>query len=133
MPHRVIVALLCLACGPYVARGSHAVSGFSQTEIAEPRVIEVLARRYAFEPAEIEAVEGERLRIVVRSGDGMHGFEIKKFKISKEIPRGGDPVVIEFTPTEAGRFPVVCSLFCGDGHEDMKGALVVTTGAIARR
>ena len=45
----------------------------------------------------IEAVEGERLRILVKSGDGLHGFEIKKFKVSKEIPRGGEPVVIEFT------------------------------------
>jgi cytochrome c oxidase subunit 2 len=115
-------ALLCLASGTYV------VTSASQTSPEEPRVIEVVAKRYAFEPSEIQAVAGERLRIVVRSGDGMHGFEIKKFKVSKEIPRGGDPVVIEFTPTEVGRFPIACSLFCGDGHEDMKGALVVSAG-----
>ena len=99
----------------------------------EPRTIEVLAQRFTFEPALIEAAQGERLRIVVRSGDGVHGFEIKKFKVSKEIPRGSEPVIIEFTPDEAGRFPIVCSLFCGDGHGDMKGALIVTARAIARR
>ena len=74
----------------------------------------------------IDAVEGERLRILVKSGDGLHGFEIKKFKVSKEIPRGGDPVVIEFTASEAGTCPILCSVFCGDGHGDMKGMLVVT-------
>ena len=86
----------------------------------------MLARRYAFEPALIEAVAGERLRILVKSGDGLHGFEIKKFKVSEEIPRGGEPVVIEFTASEAGTFPILCSVFCGDGHGDMKGMLVVT-------
>jgi cytochrome c oxidase subunit II len=92
----------------------------------EPRIIEVIARRYAFEPSTIDAVAGERLRILVKSGDGLHGFEIKKFKVSKEIPRGGEPVVIEFTASEPGKFPILCSVFCGDGHEDMKGMLVVT-------
>ena len=90
-----------------------------------PRVIEVIAKRYLFEPAQIDVVEGERVRILVKSGDGLHGFEIKKFKVSKEIPRGSDPVAIEFTATEAGSFPILCSVFCGDGHNDMKGTLVV--------
>ena len=88
-------------------------------------MIEVIARRYTFEPAQIDVTEGERVRILVKSGDGLHGFEIKKFKVSKEIPRGSDPVAIDFTATEAGSFPILCSVFCGDGHDDMKGTLVV--------
>ena len=92
----------------------------------ETRVIEVIAKRFTFEPSEIEATQGERIRISIKSADGLHGFEIKRFKISKEIPRGGDSVIIEFTPNEAGRFPILCSVFCGDGHGDMQGALVVT-------
>jgi cytochrome c oxidase subunit II len=91
----------------------------------EPRVIEVTARRFAFEPSEIEATVGERLRLVVRSADGVHGLEIKKFKVKKEIPRGGTPVTIEFTPTSEGRFPILCSEYCGDDHDDMTGMLVV--------
>ena len=110
-----------------------AVSTYAPRHTDEPRTIEVLARRFTFEPSQIEATEGERLRIVVRSGDGVHGFEIEKFKVSEEIPRGGEPVVIEFTVDDAGTFPIVCSLFCGDGHGDMKGALIVTARAIARR
>jgi cytochrome c oxidase subunit 2 len=101
-------------------------------QTAEPRVIEVVARRYAFEPAEIEVAQGERVRVLVKSGDGLHGFEIKRFKISKELPRGADPVAIEFTADEAGRFPILCSVFCGDGHDDMKGMLVVTAREAAQ-
>src|SRR4029453_14263841 len=80
---RVLIVLLFLACGTYGGSGSRPRS-------PEPRVIEGLATRYSFDPSEITATLGEKLRILVRSGDGPHGFEIKKFKISKEIARGGD-------------------------------------------
>jgi cytochrome c oxidase subunit 2 len=94
----------------------------------EPRVIEVVARRFAFEPAEIEATVGERLRLVVRSADGVHGLEIKKFKVKKEIPRGSTPVTIEFTVRDEGRFPILCSEYCGDEHDAMTGMLIVRSG-----
>ena len=92
-----------------------------------PREIDVVVRRYAFEPARIEVAVGERVRLRVVSADGPHGVEIKQFDVKKEIPRGTKPVVIEFTATEAGEFPILCSEYCGDGHENMKGQLVVLT------
>jgi cytochrome c oxidase subunit 2 len=91
----------------------------------EPRTIEVVAKRFAFEPARIEVTEGERVKLVVKSADGVHGIEIKKFKVNKRVPRGGDSVTIEFVASTAGEFPILCSEYCGDGHEDMKGMLVV--------
>jgi cytochrome c oxidase subunit II len=90
-----------------------------------PREIDVVARRFAFEPARIEVAVGERVRLRVVSADGVHGLEIKKFKVKKEIPRGTTPVIIEFTASEAGEFPILCSEYCGDGHENMQGQLVV--------
>ena len=128
----IVLALSALgAAGDLSAQsaGQPAQSGGQQgtepNKNAGPRVIEVVARRYSFEPSTIEAVVGEHLRLMVVSADGPHGFEIKKFKVKQQIPRGTEPVVIEFTPTEAGRFPILCSEYCGDGHGDMKGALVV--------
>lgn len=91
----------------------------------EPRTIAVTAKRFAFEPARIEITQGERITLVITSGDGVHGVEIKKFKVNKKIPRGGDPITIEFVASAAGEFPILCSEYCGDGHEDMKGTLVV--------
>jgi cytochrome c oxidase subunit II len=92
---------------------------------AEPRVIEIVAKRFAFVPSRIEVTEGETVRLVVRSADGMHGLEIKKFKVSEEIPRGSEPVIIEFTANATGEFEITCSAFCGKGHEDMRGRIVV--------
>jgi cytochrome c oxidase subunit 2 len=90
----------------------------------EPRIIEVTARRFAFEPSEIEVAVGEPVRLMVRSADGVHGLEIKKLKVRKEIPRG-EVVTINFTAKEAGRFPIMCSEYCGDDHDNMRGMLVV--------
>ena len=91
----------------------------------EVRTIEVVAERFTFEPSRIEVSEGERVKLVVRSADGVHGVEIKKFKVSKKVPRGGEPVEIEFVASAAGEYPILCSEYCGKGHEDMKGTLVV--------
>jgi cytochrome c oxidase subunit 2 len=91
-----------------------------------PIIIEVIARKFEFEPSRIEVVEGDHVRLVVRSADGVHGVGIKKFKVSKLVPRGGDTVTIDFVASAAGTFPILCSEFCGDGHEDMTGTLVVS-------
>ena len=99
-----------------------------QPAAPEPKVFEVVARRFAFEPATIEVVEGDTVRLLVRSADGPHGVEIKAFKVKKAVPRakpGDDPVTIEFVAAAAGEYPILCSEYCGNGHKDMTGALVV--------
>ena len=90
----------------------------------EPREIKILAKRFAFEPARVEVTVGERVRLVVASADGVHGIEIKKFKVNKKVPRGGE-AAIEFVASAVGEFRILCSEYCGDGHDDMKGMLVV--------
>ena len=96
-----------------------------------PREIEVVAKRFAFEPAQIEATEGERIRLLVRSADGVHGMEIKRHKANRSIPRGGKPVVIDFVAAAPGSYEILCSEECGDGHETMKGTLIVQAKAKA--
>ena len=90
-----------------------------------PREIEVVAKRFAFEPARIEVTEGERVRLMVHSADGVHGIEIKRFRVNKIVPRGGKPVAIDFTASAPGTYEILCSEYCGDGHEAMTGTLVV--------
>jgi len=92
---------------------------------SEPRRIDVVARRFAFEPSEIDVSAGERVALSIKSADGVHGIEIKPLKIKRQIPRGDTAVRIEFTAPAPGRYPIVCSEYCGAHHEDMKGTLVV--------
>ena len=102
--------------------GGSAVRALAQ---GEPRTIEVVAKRFTFEPSRVEVREGERVKLVVKSDDGVHGIEIKKFKVNKKVPRGGEPVTIEFVASAAGEYPILCSEYCGKDHDSMKGTLVV--------
>jgi heme/copper-type cytochrome/quinol oxidase subunit 2 len=34
-------------------------------------------------------------------------------------------VTIDFTVTTEGSFPILCSEYCGNGHNDMAGMLIV--------
>jgi cytochrome c oxidase subunit II len=90
-----------------------------------PRVIDVIAKRFDFEPARIEVTDGERVRLQVTSADGVHGLRIKKFRVNKLIPRGGESVTIDFVAAGPGTYEILCSEECGDGHESMAGTLVV--------
>jgi cytochrome c oxidase subunit II len=118
----VSVAVLAIVLTP--------IPGAPQQQDAgsEPKIFEVVARRFAFEPGTIEVVEGDRVRLLVRSADGPHGVEIKAFKVKKAVPRakpGDSPVTIEFVAAKAGEYPILCSEYCGNGHDDMTGTLVV--------
>jgi cytochrome c oxidase subunit II len=108
-----------------ILAGFGASSAGSRVQTQEPRTIEIVAKRFAFVPSRIDVAEGETVRLLVRSADGVHGFGIKKFKVAEEIPRGGQPVSIEFTATAPGEFEILCSEYCGKGHEEMSGKLVV--------
>jgi cytochrome c oxidase subunit 2 len=109
---------LLLGAGALLARQDPATA-------SAPREVEVVASRFAFEPARIDVNEGDRVRLLVRSADGVHGIEIKRFRVNRPIPRGGKPVTIEFTASAAGTYEILCSEYCGDGHESMTGTLVV--------
>ena len=124
LPLLTAFGVVCLVAVPGTPAAPRAALAAARAD--EPRVIEVVAKRFTWEPAEIQVTVGERVRLVLRTADGLHGIELKKFKIAKEIPRGNKPVTVEFTADEAGRFPFLCSEYCGDGHDDMKGVLVVT-------
>ncbi len=97
---------------------------------AEPapavRTVEITASKYQFQPSRIEVKQGEQVRLILHSTDVEHGIEIKEFHVKANIPKGGDPVTVEFVADQAGTIEVKCSHFCGMGHHGMKGQLIVT-------
>jgi cytochrome c oxidase subunit 2 len=126
-----LVTLAALVAATFAASASTSATPpepAQEPAASEPKTFEVVARRYAFEPSTIEVTEGESVRLLVRSADGPHGVEIKQFNVKKAVPRakpGDSPVTIEFVASTAGTFPILCSEYCGEGHKDMTGTLVV--------
>lgn len=91
---------------------------------ADGRVIEIEARRFRFTPNEIVVKRGEAVTLAFRSVDFVHGFNLPDFGMRADLVPG-TLVKVRLRPTRAGRFTFLCDNFCGDGHEEMNGTLVV--------
>jgi cytochrome c oxidase subunit II len=92
---------------------------------AEPRVIEMTARRFAYEPNEIALKAGERVVIAIRSIDFVHGMNIPGLGRRLDL-MPGRVTRLELHPQAPGVIDFVCDNFCGDGHENMHGRFVVS-------
>jgi cytochrome c oxidase subunit II len=92
----------------------------------EVKAFDITASRFKFEPEVIEVHEGDLVRLTVHSADTTHGLGIKELQVKSKIPKGGAPVTVEFQASKAGTFAFTCTEYCGSGHRDMKGRLVVT-------
>jgi cytochrome c oxidase subunit 2 len=99
----------------------------AQNNSPAPLELKITARRFEFHPHTITVQKGKPVRLVITSEDVEHGFAIDEFDVNVKIEAKGTKVV-EFTPDRAGRFRFRCTVFCGDGHEEMTGELVVEEG-----
>ncbi len=88
------------------------------------RVVQVRARQFEFEPEAIVVNEGEDVRLEVTSEDVMHGIGIEAYDINEEVPPD-ETRTVEFRADEAGTYEFLCSVYCGPGHEAMRGQIVV--------
>ena len=90
-----------------------------------PRIIEMTARRFAYEPNDIALKAGERVVIAIRSLDFIHGMNLPDLGMRLDlIP--GRVTRLELNPKAAGVIDFVCDNFCGEGHEEMHGRFVVS-------
>lgn len=101
-------------------------------DTAEPGLAEirVTVRKFRIGPRTITVQKGQPVRLVITSADVEHGFAIKELKIKQRIEAKQTKIIV-FKPEQAGRFRIYCSVYCGDGHDDMTGELVVTDGPVA--
>jgi cytochrome c oxidase subunit II len=88
------------------------------------RVIEIEARRFVFTPSEIHIRQGELVTLAFKAQDFIHGFSVPELAVRADlIP--GLLTKVKIQVEKAGRFDFLCDNFCGDGHEEMHGVLIV--------
>jgi cytochrome c oxidase subunit 2 len=104
--------------------GVLARAGIAQSA-GEPRLIEMTARRFVYEPNEIALKAGERVVVAIRSLDFVHGMNIPDLGMRLDL-MPGRVTRLELQPKAPGVIDFVCDNFCGDGHEDMHGRFVVS-------
>jgi cytochrome c oxidase subunit II len=116
---------LMMALVAYAAAGLAVSTVVIGSGTPKEKVIKLTAKKFEYSPAEITVKKGEPVVIEVSSEDVKHGFTLPDFGIRTDI-KPGSVNRISFTPDKAGRFAFACDVFCGGGHEDMSGTLIVT-------
>jgi len=89
------------------------------------REIHITAKKFEFTPDTITLKKGEPVVFVLSSQDRKHGFNLRGFGIHADV-NPGEVARVRFTPNKTGKFTFSCDVFCGEGHEDMTGTVVVT-------
>lgn len=89
-----------------------------RTKIEEVREIIVSASKFEYSPSIIAVKRGERIKLIINNTDTLHGITIPELGIS------GDDFV-EFVVDKEGEFAWYCNNFCGQGHRQMQGKLIV--------
>ena len=93
---------------------------------APERRIKITAQKYRFEPEIVRVPINTHVFIDIESLDVMHGFNLERYGIDKEIPAKGDGrVAVEFYTRERGTYKFKCSHRCGLMHPWMNGKLIV--------
>ncbi len=111
--------------GALAAVSAAALGAASAQDEAAPRVIEMTARRFTYEPNEIALKAGERVVIAIRSLDFMHGMNLPDLGMRLDLVPGR-VTRLTLHPKVPGVIDFVCDNFCGDGHEEMHGRFIVT-------
>ena len=114
--HLLQLTLIALAVLPALS---------TQSVKAAPEVIQIQAKCYQYVPREIHLKKGEPVILQVTTLDKAHGFYVPDMNIDATA-KPGKPAQVSVTPTKSGVFPFSCDVFCGEGHDNMEGKLIVT-------
>ena len=114
MYRRALIALLA---------GS-AMGGVARLAAGQPTEIRISAKKFEYHPNKVTAKLGQPLVLVLTSEDRIHGFKMPDLGIRTDIVPGQE-TRLELVPDKVGSFAFFCDVFCGGGHEDMDGTLIV--------
>ncbi len=64
-------------------------------------------------------------RVHLSSIDWQHGFSLQPVNINLQVIPGYE-MVLTMTPDKAGDYGIVCNEYCGIGHHNMLGKIIVT-------
>ncbi len=96
------------------------------TEVVNGRIertIHMGVRQYVWEPATITAKKGELVRLIIHNADVKHGLVIPDLGVNQDVLPDG--AVVEFVASKVGTFEFFCSVWCGEGHMEMRGKIVI--------
>lgn len=101
-----------------------AAAGAARLAAQSPTEIRISAKKFEFHPNKVTVKLGQPVVLVLTTEDRIHGFKMTDFALRTDIVPGQE-TRIPLTPGKVGSYTFLCDVFCGDGHDDMDGTLVV--------
>ena len=89
-----------------------------------PKVIKISSKRFEYKPSMVKLKKGVPVVLELVTEDIVMGFNLPDFGVRADIVPG-KVARVKFTPDKTGTFIFLCDIFCGNGHEEMKGNIVV--------
>jgi cytochrome c oxidase subunit 2 len=74
---------------------------------------------------EVRLKKGVPVVLELTSLDVAHGFNLPDLGVRADV-LPGLTTSVRIVPQQAGRFVFHCDIFCGTGHEELEGTIVVT-------
>lgn len=85
----------------------------------------VTAKMWNFDPGEITIPSGSTVDFYLTSADVVHGFNIERKALNlMAVPGAVNKATVRFDTY--GEYRIVCHEFCGVGHQNMMGKIIVT-------
>jgi cytochrome c oxidase subunit 2 len=88
------------------------------------QVVKMTAKRFEYDPSQITLKKGVPVILEITALDRDHGFKIPELGVRADL-KSGEVTRVRIVPDRIGTFEFRCDVFCGSGHEDMSGEIVV--------
>ncbi len=116
----MIVALCIAAAASYAAK----IFAERDTQPHEP-VIKMTVKRFEYSPRELQLKKGVPVVLEVTSLDVPHGFNLPDLHVRADVIPGR-VTSVRVVPDRAGTYTFRCDVFCGTGHEELDGTVIVS-------
>jgi len=110
----IIITVLMFICS------AGTICAADQKEI----VIKITAKKFEYSPSSIKIKKGVPVILELTSLDRMHGFNCPKLGVRTDI-EPGKVSRVRILAQKAGVYGFYCDVFCGSGHEEMTGKIIV--------
>ena len=97
--------------------------GIAPVVPAPPGDVYLIAKQFFWFPI-LKLRAGETYRLHLSSADFQHGFSLQPMNMNFQVVPGYDHV-LTIKPQAPGEYPIVCNEFCGIGHQNMVGKIIV--------
>jgi cytochrome c oxidase subunit II len=118
-----VTAFVVFAAAVGTTAGWHGFATAAVPAGAE-QIVRMTAKKFEYTPSELTLKKGVPVVLEITAVDRDHGFKIPELGIRADL-KSGQVTRVRIVPDRTGTFEFRCDVFCGSGHEDMSGEIVV--------